>query len=136
MSRLKVQDTTEFLPYFSFLADGTVTGTVYLDMLEDFLTPILEEKGSKYRLFQQGGTSLHLHIAIWHLEDRNCTRKWTETGSQITCPASPFDLTLRDFSFGGTYRMPFTFHHCLPRLTCWESSSCCGYSSTATLTDV
>jgi hypothetical protein len=52
---------------FSFLADGTVTGRVCLHVLEEFLTPILEEKGPKYRLFQQGGSSLLVHTAMWHL---------------------------------------------------------------------
>jgi hypothetical protein len=42
-----------------------VTGAVYLDMLEEFLTPILQEKVPKYRLFQKGGTPL---LVTWRSE--------------------------------------------------------------------
>jgi hypothetical protein len=34
-------------------------GIAYLDVMEEFLVPVLEEKGSDYMLFQQHGAPPH-----------------------------------------------------------------------------
>jgi hypothetical protein len=45
-------------------AECTVSGIVYLDMLEEFLTPILEEEGPDDMLFQQDGALPHFHKEV------------------------------------------------------------------------
>jgi hypothetical protein len=51
-----------FEPYF--FAERTVTGIVYLDMLGEFLMPVLEEQCSDDMLFQQEGELPHFHKEV------------------------------------------------------------------------
>jgi hypothetical protein len=44
-----------------FFAARTVSGIVHLDILEEFLMPILKEQGPNDMLFQQDGAPPHFH---------------------------------------------------------------------------
>jgi hypothetical protein len=83
------------------IAEYTVTGTVYLDMLEEFLMPILEEECHNNMLFQQGRAPPHLHKEMTDFLNCKFPEKWIGRGKPITWPPCSPDLTPRDFFFWG-----------------------------------
>jgi hypothetical protein len=71
---------TEHFWVFLFF-EHTMTGVVYLDMLQEFIMPIFEKQGPNYMSFQQDGASPHFHIAVW--------TSWTESSTQTDWQTGP-----------------------------------------------
>jgi hypothetical protein len=88
-----------------FFAEPTVTGMIYLDMLENWLMSQLNEDSNDY-LFQQDGCPAHYHKDVRVYLDQILPQRWTErTGQEDDAlmrwpPRSP-DLTPCDFFFWG-----------------------------------
>jgi hypothetical protein len=74
----------------------TVTGIVYLDMMELLLIPILEEDGLDDMLFQQDGGPPHFYKEVTDFLNRKFPEKWVGRGRP---PRSP-DLTPLHFLWG------------------------------------
>jgi hypothetical protein len=56
----KKECTTFFFFFFFFFMEMTITGIVYLDMLQQSLIPLLDEDDQEGRIhFQQDGAPLH-----------------------------------------------------------------------------
>jgi hypothetical protein len=65
---------------------------VYEDMLEEFLIPILEEKGPDDMLFQQDRATSVYHKEVTDFLNRKFPEKWIDRGGPITWPPCSPDL--------------------------------------------
>jgi hypothetical protein len=93
--------------YGPFIFEGqTVSGQSYLEMLTNWLIPELAAESGDY-LLQQDGTPPHWHLALRKFINELLPTRWigrAGQNDQLFCkwpPRSP-DLTVCDFSFGGT----------------------------------
>jgi hypothetical protein len=84
-----------------FFAERTVTGIVYVDMLEEFLVPILEEQSPDGLLFRQYGAHQHFHREVTDFLNRKFPEKFIGGGEAITWPP---DLPPLDVFFWGYIR--------------------------------
>jgi hypothetical protein len=84
-----------------FFMEMTITSIVYLDMLQQFLIPQLDEDDQEGRVhFQQDGTPPHyLGEVREHLSTRFSGR-WIDRVAPIACAPRSQDLTPLDFSYG------------------------------------
>ena len=83
-----------------FFAEATVTGTVYLDMLEQFLeSQLLTDGILDTVVFQQDGAACHYAIIVPDYLDRRSPRRCIGRGGTQPWAARSPDLTLLDFSF-------------------------------------
>jgi hypothetical protein len=82
-------------------AERTVTGIVYLDMLEEFLMPILEEQCPEDKLFQQDGAPTHFYSEVKDFLNRKFPEKYIGGRVPITWPPRSPDLTRLEFFFCG-----------------------------------
>jgi hypothetical protein len=78
--------------------ETAITGIVYLDMLQQFLIPQLEEDDQEGRIrFQQDGASFHyLGEVLEHLSTRVPDR-WIGRVGPMACPPRSPDLAPVDF---------------------------------------
>jgi hypothetical protein len=91
-----VHRTQVYRPFF--FAEATVTGHVYLDMLEHFLVTQLDENNV---IWQQDGALPHYHRDVtWHLNQK-FPERWIGRGGYIPWPPRSPNLTPMDFSFWG-----------------------------------
>jgi hypothetical protein len=65
---------------------------MYLDMLEEFLIPILEE-GPDDMLLQRDGAHPNFHSEVTDVLYRKFPEKWTGRGGPIAWPRRPLNLT-------------------------------------------
>jgi hypothetical protein len=84
-----------------FFADCALTGIVHLNILEEFLMPILEEQGPDNLLFQQDGAPPHFHREVTDFLNHKFLKKQSGRGGPITWPPHLIDLTPPDFLFCG-----------------------------------
>jgi hypothetical protein len=81
-----------------FFAEATVTGTVYLDMLEQFLEPQLLTDGILDTIvFQQDGARCHYAIIVHDYLNRCFPGCWIDRGGTQPWAARSPDLTPLDF---------------------------------------
>jgi hypothetical protein len=67
-----------------FIAKHTVTGVVCLDMLEEFLMPVLEEEGPNGMLFQQGRAPPRFDKEMMHFLNLKLPEKWIYRDGPVT----------------------------------------------------
>jgi hypothetical protein len=72
---------------------------VYLDIFEEFLIPILEEKGSTYMLFQQDRAHPSFNKEMTNFLNSKFSGKWIGRAGSITCSHHSPDFTPLDFYF-------------------------------------
>jgi hypothetical protein len=76
-------------------------GVVYLDMLEQYLMPVLKKRVPKIRRFSKMGALPHFHHEVRGFLDRQIPGKWIGRGGPITWPSRSPDLTpLHTFLLG------------------------------------
>lgn len=88
-----------------------MTAALYLNMLEEFLVPILKEQGPNHVLFQQDGAErlrLFSLYSYFGFVGRKFSWKWIGRGGPVTWPPCYSDLTPRDV-FWGYIKILFTF---------------------------
>lgn len=77
-----------------FFAEATVTGPIYLDMLQQFLMPQLVEEGIiNTVVFQQDGTPCHYATIVRNYLNEQFPNRWIGRGSNRPWPATSSDLT-------------------------------------------
>ena len=80
----------------------TVTGNVFLDMLEQFLEPQLISDGIMDTVvFQQGGAPPHFAITVRDYLNQAFPGRWLGRAEQMMWPPRSTDLTPLDFLPGG-----------------------------------
>ena len=85
-----------------FFAEATVTGPVYLDVLEQFLEPQLLTDGILDTVvFQQDGALYHYAIIVRDYLERRFPGRWVGRGGTQPWAARPPDLTPLDFFLPG-----------------------------------
>ena len=86
-----IKDALKGQSQVCFFADRSVTGVVYLYMLEEFLMLILKEKALNGMLVPQDGVPSLFHIAVRaEVLDRKFSRKWIGSDWRPYYLASPF----------------------------------------------
>jgi hypothetical protein len=96
MKLLNIRETVQGLFFF---VERTATGMLYLDMLEEFLMPILEEDGPDDMLFQQDGAPPHFRKEMTDFLNGKFPEKRICMGGPITWPPRSPDLTPLEFFF-------------------------------------
>lgn len=101
-----------------FFCEKTVTGHVYLDMLENWLMPQLETDSADF-IFQQDGAPPHFHHDVRHFLNRRLENRWIGRGGDhdqqfMSWPPRSPDLTPCDFFLWG-YVKDSVFKPPLPR---------------------
>ena len=86
-------------------AEQTVNGPVYLDMLEQWLMPQLQEDSQDF-VYQRDGAPPHFHLEIRKYLDATIPRRWIGRASRDDSPLLPWpprspDLTPCDFFLMG-----------------------------------
>lgn len=85
-----------------FFAEKNINGTVYLDMLENYCFPQLDEKENLNRLyFQQDGAPSHYSAIVQDALNAKFPNRWIGRGGPIAWPPRSPDLTPCDFFFWG-----------------------------------
>ena len=95
-----------------FFAEPTVTGISYLDMLQLWLMPQLQENSEVF-IFQQDGAPPHFHFDVGAQISANLPGRWIRRASHNDSPLLPWllrslDLTPCDFSYAVTSRIVCT----------------------------
>ncbi|CAH0382002.1 unnamed protein product [Bemisia tabaci] len=88
-------------PYFF---DGTVTGEVYLDFIENQLPGLLENVPLNVQanmFFQQDGAPVHFKISVRTFLNQQYPGRWIGRGGPIAWPPRSPDLTCLDFYLWG-----------------------------------
>ena len=86
-------------PYFF---NDTVTGATYLDMLQNFVWPILQNHPNiEHLLWQQDGAPPHFHHDVTAWLDRNFNQRWIGRRGPTEWPARSPDLSPPDFFMWG-----------------------------------
>jgi hypothetical protein len=89
--------------------------TVYLDMLEEFLMPVLKEDGPDSMLLQQYGPPPHFHKEMTDFLNSMFSEKWIYRDGAIAWPSRSLDLIPLDpFYTRGYIKVAVQAHHCLP----------------------
>ena len=88
-------------PYF--FPEDTVNSFYYLDMLENFFYPSLQEKGllSERTHYQQDGAPPHYSLDVRAWLDAKFPQRWIGRAGPIPWPARSPDLTPLDFFLWG-----------------------------------
>lgn len=86
-------------PYFF---EGNVNSAAYLDMLNNYALPRLQELGFDFNqvYYQHDGSPVHFQIDVRNLLDENFPT-WIGRGGEINWPARSPDLTILDFFLWG-----------------------------------
>lgn len=88
-----------FGPFFCM--EDSVTGMVYLDMLENWLMPQLTDEEKQEFIYQQDGAPSHWHLSIQEYLNRCLPSRWTgrvaATDIFCTWPLWSLDPTACDF---------------------------------------
>jgi hypothetical protein len=91
-----VSQTQAYEPFF--FAEATVTGHVYLDMLEHFPASQLDVNNM---IWQQDGAPPHYHRYVTRYLNQTFPERWIGRGGYIPWPPRSPDLTSMDFSLWG-----------------------------------
>jgi hypothetical protein len=84
--------------------ETTITGIVYLDMLQQFLIPQLDEDGQGGRIhFQQDAPSPHCLGKVREYLSTRFPGQWIGRAAPIAWPLHSPDLTPLDFFFRGIH---------------------------------
>jgi hypothetical protein len=84
-----------------FFTETTITGIVYLDMLQQFLIPQLDEDDKERCIhFQQGGATPHYLEEVRKYLNTRFPGRWIGRAAPITWPPRFRDLTPLDFFMG------------------------------------
>lgn len=83
-----------------FFAKRTMTGCAYLDMLEEFLMPRLQEEGPNDIVFHQDGVPPHFLNEVHAFLEERFPGKWIRRGGPITRPPHSLDPMPLNFSCG------------------------------------
>jgi hypothetical protein len=83
-----------------FFAEQSITGSIYLDMLENFAMPQLEELGNEI-MFQQDGAPPHWSLIVRHFLTETMPGRWIGRGGPIPWPPRSPDITPLDFFLWG-----------------------------------
>jgi hypothetical protein len=79
-----------------------ITGIVYLDMLQQFLIPQLEEDDQEGRIhFQQDGATLHYLVKVREYLNTRFPGRWIDRAAPIAWPPRSPDLTLLEIFLWG-----------------------------------
>lgn len=81
-----------------------MTSTVYLDMLKEFLMPILEEEGPNDMVFQCDGVHINFHKKVTDFLNSKVPEKWIGSGKYITWYIIHLTLLPLNFYFRITSR--------------------------------
>jgi hypothetical protein len=82
--------------------ETTITGIVYLDMLQQFLIQQLDEDDQEGRIhFQQDGASPHYLEEVCKYLNTRFPGRWIGRAAPIACPPRSPDLTPLDFFLWG-----------------------------------
>jgi hypothetical protein len=84
-----------------FFAENTVTGVTYLDMLEAFCFPQLDEIENPDIMFQQDGAPPHLSSIVRDVLNDRFPDRWIGRGGLILWPHYSPDRTPLDFFVWG-----------------------------------
>jgi len=82
-----------------FFNENTITGVVYLDMLEQFAIPQLEDVPNI--IFQQDGAPPHWSLDVRQCLDDHFPQRWIGRGGPIQWPPRSPDITPCDFFLWG-----------------------------------
>lgn len=86
-------------PYFF---EENVNGIDYVEMLETYFLPKIQERGLEQSIFfQHDGASAHYHVDSRAWLDNHFPNRWIGRGSDFDWPARSPDLTPMDFFFWG-----------------------------------
>jgi len=101
-----------------FYVEETVTGTTYLDMLQLWLMPQLQNMPTF--IFQQDGSPAHFHCKVCQYLNTVLPGRWIGRASRndkplVLWPPRSHDITLCDFFLGGGYIKDRVFVPPLPR---------------------
>ncbi|GBM38279.1 hypothetical protein AVEN_17724-1 [Araneus ventricosus] len=90
-----VSSSNVFGPFV--FAEKTVTGFIYLDMLQIYLMPILKERMHESLIWQQNGAPCHFHNEVTSYLNAE-ERVWIGRGGVSPWPSRSPDLIPLDFS--------------------------------------
>jgi hypothetical protein len=76
-----------------FFAESVVVGIVYLDVLEWYFMPILQEEVPEDVLFQQDGVPPHFHHEVKGFLNHHFPGKWIGRSKPVNWPSHLFSLT-------------------------------------------
>jgi hypothetical protein len=83
-----------------FFAEQTVTSHSYLDMLQLYEVPQLEQQGAEV-IFQHNGAPPHYSVTVREFLDVTFPQRWIGRGGWLPWPPRSPDLTPLDFYFWG-----------------------------------
>lgn len=83
-----------------FFAEQTISGIVYLDMLENFVMPQLEDLGENV-IFQHDGAPAHWSLLVRSFLDQTMPERWIGRNGPIPWPPRSPDITPLDFFLWG-----------------------------------
>ena len=86
-----------------FFFDGTVNGTKYLELLQDYVVPLIEQlsDGNDDFYFQHDGAPPHYSIEVRSYLDQVFPGRWIGRGGPVRWPPRSPDLTPLDFFLWG-----------------------------------
>ena len=110
-----VQSPVKKCMVHSFFAEGTSIGMTYLDMLQLWLMPQLQNIPTF--IFQQDGSPAHFHCEVYQYLNTVLPGHWIGRASGndqpllLWPPRSP-DIMPCDFFFGDMSKTGYSSHHC------------------------
>ena len=94
--------------------ETTITGIVYLDMLQEFLIPQLDEDDQEGRIHFQQDSAPHLYLGeVREYLNTRFPGRWIGRAAPIAWPPRSPDLTPLDFSYGDSLNIECSYHLCL-----------------------
>jgi hypothetical protein len=91
--------------------ETTITGIVYLDMLQQFLIPQLDEDDKEGSIcFQQVGASPHYLDEMREYMNTRFPGRWIGRAAQIEWPPRSPDHTPLIFSYGDSLKIECSYH--------------------------
>jgi hypothetical protein len=97
----------------SFFIETTITGIVYLDMLQEFLIPQFDEGGQEERIhFQQDSPPPHYLGKVLEYRNIRFPDRWIESGADSMATTLP-GFTPLGFSHGNSLKTECSYHLCL-----------------------
>jgi hypothetical protein len=93
--------------------ETTITGIVYLDMLQQFLVPQSDEDDEGRIHFQQDSAPPHYLGEVREYFSTHFPGRWINRAAPIAWPSRSPDLTLLDFSYGDSLKIECSCHLCM-----------------------
>jgi hypothetical protein len=93
-----------------YFMETTITGIVYLDMLQQFLIPQLDEDNQEERIhFQQAGAPPHYFEEVREYLNTRFPGRWVGREAPIARPPHFPDFTPLDFSYGNSLKIECSY---------------------------